>query len=75
MLSTDNRTIVIVSHSMGAIRRLCNRLIWLEKGVLRMDGQVDEVAKAYEEYMAEKPEAERAKKPRKGSKRVKEKLD
>ena len=75
MLSTDNRTIVIVSHSMGAIRRLCSRLIWLEKGVIRMDGGVDEVAKAYEEYMAEKPETERSKKPRAGSKRVKEKLD
>ncbi|MEV5692482.1 ABC transporter ATP-binding protein [Micromonospora globbae] len=41
-------TVFLVSHSIGSIRDTCERTIWLEGGVLRMDGPTDEVVKAYE---------------------------
>jgi teichoic acid transport system ATP-binding protein len=41
-------TIFLVSHSMGSIRDTCERTIWINKGVLMMDGPTDEVVKAYE---------------------------
>mgnify|MGYP001420635782 CR=1 FL=1 len=41
-------TIFLVSHSMGSIRGTCERTIWINKGVLEMDGPTDEVVKAYE---------------------------
>ena len=41
-------TIFLVSHSMGAIKDMCNRALWLERGVLRADGDPAEVAKAYD---------------------------
>lgn len=41
-------TVFLVSHSMGTIRDTCTRVIWLEKGELREDGEPDEVIKAYE---------------------------
>ena len=41
-------TIFLVSHSMKSIRDTCNRAIWIEKGVQKMDGTADEVVKAYE---------------------------
>ncbi|WP_394159325.1 ABC transporter ATP-binding protein [Galactobacter valiniphilus] len=41
-------TVFLVSHSMKSIRDTCNRTLWIEKGVLRMDGPTDEVVKAYE---------------------------
>ncbi len=41
-------TVFLVSHSMGSIRDTCNRVIWIEKGVLKMDGDPDEVIEAYE---------------------------
>ncbi len=41
-------TVFLVSHSMKSIRDTCNRSIWIEKGVLTMDGDTDEVVKAYE---------------------------
>ncbi len=41
-------TIFLVSHSMGSIRSTCSRVLWIEKGVLRMDGPTDEVVDAYE---------------------------
>ena len=31
-------TIVIVSHDLGSIERLCNRAIWIEKGLIKDEG-------------------------------------
>lgn len=41
-------TVFLVSHSMSSIRDTCERSIWLDKGVLVMDGPSDEVVTAYE---------------------------
>ncbi|MQA61480.1 MAG: ATP-binding cassette domain-containing protein [Actinophytocola sp.] len=40
-------TVFLVSHSMKQISRTCNRAIWIDKGVLRMDGDADAVVKSY----------------------------
>jgi teichoic acid transport system ATP-binding protein len=45
---TESRTIVLVSHSMTAVRELCDRAVLLDAGVVRADGPVDEVVAAYE---------------------------
>jgi len=42
-------TIFLVSHSMSSIMDTCNRVIWLNKGTLMMDGDPAEVIAAYEE--------------------------
>lgn len=44
----DAGTVFLVSHSMKSIRETCSRVIWLNKGVLMMDGEPDEVITAYE---------------------------
>ncbi|MDQ3156525.1 MAG: ATP-binding cassette domain-containing protein [Actinomycetota bacterium] len=41
-------TVFLVSHSMKSIRDTCNRVIWINKGVLEMDGDPDDVITAYE---------------------------
>jgi lipopolysaccharide transport system ATP-binding protein len=41
------RTVLFVSHNDAAIRQLCPRSIWLESGMVRMDGPSDEVVPAY----------------------------
>ena len=40
--------LVLVSHSMGAVRQMCGRAIWLNEGAVRLDGPADEVTAAYE---------------------------
>ena len=40
-------TVLIVSHNMGTIREHCNKVIWLEKGVLKMVGSPKDVCTAY----------------------------
>lgn len=41
-------TVVMVSHSLKEITDSCSRAIWLEKGVMRMEGSPEEVVAAYE---------------------------
>jgi len=41
-------TVLFVSHSVGQVKSLCNKAIWLEKGKLIMQGDVEEVCAAYE---------------------------
>ena len=43
----EGRTIVVVSHSLGALQTLCKEIVWLEKGKLRMKGPAAEVIAAY----------------------------
>jgi ABC-type polysaccharide/polyol phosphate transport system ATPase subunit len=40
-------TTVYVSHNMDAIKRMCNRAVWLENGELRADGEPGGVVEAY----------------------------
>ena len=40
-------TVVLVSHSVSTVRKLCNKAIWLDKGKLLMYGDVNDVCDAY----------------------------
>ncbi len=42
------RTIVLVSHQMNQMRRLCHRVVWIDAGSIRRDGPTHEVVSAYE---------------------------
>ena len=44
---SDGRTVLFVSHNIGAVRALCQKAVYLEKGMIRSIGKVDEVAQAY----------------------------
>jgi teichoic acid transport system ATP-binding protein len=41
-------TIMMVTHNLNEIRQSCTRAIWLDQGVLRADGDVDDVLDQYE---------------------------
>ncbi len=46
-IESGDVTVLFVSHSMDQVERICQRAIWIEKGVQRMDGPVAEVCEAY----------------------------
>jgi homopolymeric O-antigen transport system ATP-binding protein len=56
-VSKGGRTIVFVSHQMSQIRRLCERVIWVDRGVIKQDGPALEVISAYERASTERSEA------------------
>ena len=47
----SNKTIVLVSHNAGIIRRLCNRAVWIEEGITRAEGDTKTVIQAYEKFI------------------------
>ncbi len=56
MMNTGT-TVLLVSHSVGTIRSMCNRVIWLDQGKIVMDGLTRDVCDAYVEA-AKKASAE-----------------
>ena len=50
-LKAEGRTIVTVSHSLTSLRALTERCLWLNKGMLVLDGPTEAVIAAYEEHL------------------------
>ncbi|MGB0600467.1 MAG: ABC transporter ATP-binding protein [Rubripirellula sp.] len=46
-VGSDGRTVLFVSHNMGAVRTLCTRGVLLENGRVAADGPVNEVVNRY----------------------------
>jgi lipopolysaccharide transport system ATP-binding protein len=46
-VSKGGRTVLFVSHNMGAIAQLCTRVLWLNEGRLKLEGPPHEVIGAY----------------------------
>ena len=46
-LRNSGKTMVFVSHGMDNVKKLCNRAIWLNQGVIKMDGDTETVTQAY----------------------------
>ena len=46
-LKESDTTIVIVSHNLDQIRKLCTRAIWINKGHIEMDGDANKVIDKY----------------------------
>ncbi len=47
-LMDGGTTVIIVSHALEQIRRLCTRVMWLDKGIVKMVGDTKSVCDAYE---------------------------
>lgn len=46
-LKKEGKTMVFVTHSMESVKQLCDRAVWLHKGVIKMDGNTEEVVAEY----------------------------
>ena len=51
LISDEHRTVIIVSHGLGTIKELCNEVLWLHEGKIKMIGKPEEVIPAYQEFM------------------------
>ena len=51
LISDENRTVLIVSHSLSTLQQLCTRVLWLHDGTINMIGDTKEVLDAYQQFM------------------------
>ncbi len=47
-LISGGASVVVVSHALGLVRRLCERVMWIDSGRVKMIGPAQEVVEAYE---------------------------
>ena len=48
-----NTTLLFVSHSIAQVERVCKKAVWIEKGHMRMQGDVQDVCEAYRQMKKE----------------------
>lgn len=58
----NGTTLLFVSHNMDQVKKLCNKGIWLNKGKVVMQGDIDEVADEYTNTIEKRKEEEKKKK-------------
>jgi lipopolysaccharide transport system ATP-binding protein len=46
----SNQTVVFVSHQPQIIKELCSRVVWIEEGVTRMEGETNDIMAEYEQW-------------------------
>lgn len=52
-LKKNGMTIVIVSHSLGQVEEICERSIWIDQGVIKLEGKPAKVHREYTMFMSE----------------------
>lgn len=51
-LNSRAEIVVLAIHSSAAIRKSCNKVLWMERGKVRMFGEVEEVVGAYDRELS-----------------------
>jgi ABC-2 type transport system ATP-binding protein/lipopolysaccharide transport system ATP-binding protein len=52
-LQKRSEIVVLAMHSNREIRRVCNKVLWMENGAMRMFGETDDVVSAYEQAVGD----------------------
>lgn len=48
-------TVILASHNLQDIKKYCKRVIWLEDGSIRADGDIDNILLEYKDKLSSKP--------------------
>ena len=59
-LKKQKKTVILVTHDMGAVRQYCDRAIMIEKGVIAEQGSPEQVAMAYQQLFVKEIEDQQA---------------
>jgi ABC-type polysaccharide/polyol phosphate transport system ATPase subunit len=44
------KILVMVSHDLTSIAKLCQRALWMDHGTVRADGPADQIVTAYDQH-------------------------
>ncbi len=53
LITNEDRTVIIVSHSTETLEKLCDTILWLHEGKIKMQGSTADVLPLYNDYMSE----------------------
>jgi lipopolysaccharide transport system ATP-binding protein len=69
IVGAGERTVLVVSHSMAEIERLCGRVVWMDRGAIMADGAPEDTIQRYLSHVREGTAAEQKKPLREGEPR------
>ncbi len=52
LINDDDRTVIIVSHSIETLEELCDRVMWMHDGEIKEIGEPKEVLENYAKFMS-----------------------
>ncbi len=52
LITDRDRTVIIVSHSTETLEKLCDSILWIHEGEMKMIGPTEEVLPKYNEFMS-----------------------
>ncbi len=52
LIENKDRTVIIVSHSSETLQKLCDNILWLHDGEIKMIGTTEDVLPKYDEFMS-----------------------
>ena len=52
LIRDAKRTVIIVSHNTDTIQKLCDSVLWLHRGEIKMHGKAEDILPVYEEFMS-----------------------
>lgn len=52
LITNKDRTVLIVSHDAGTLRKLCDTILWIHEGEMKALGPTAEVLPEYEKFMS-----------------------
>lgn len=58
-LMSTARAVIVVSHDLASLSLLCDRVVWLDHGKIRMTGSTDDVIAAYTQQVTEGTQQQR----------------
>lgn len=71
----DGKTMIFVSHSIGQMKKFCDKILWLEYGKVKEYGDVDEVIPRYEAFLNMWKKMSKSKREEYRNKAIHRKLD
>lgn len=52
LIENKDRTVLIVSHSTETLQKLCDNILWIHDGEMKMMGTTEEVLPEYNKFMS-----------------------
>ncbi|MEE1060758.1 MAG: ABC transporter ATP-binding protein [Ruminococcus sp.] len=52
LITNKDRTVLIVSHDAGTLRKLCDTILWIHEGEMKAIGPTEEILPEYEKFMS-----------------------
>lgn len=52
LIGDKNRTVIIVSHSIETLQKLCDRILWMNDGLIAEIGNTEQVLERYRQHMS-----------------------